>query len=217
MHLIKSYKSNYLLIAALSLTTIHLVQADIKEIPPEEMTEAYISDTTVIIPKQKTSEPQDSIHVKVSPVGSIELDRIPDPNQNSQQRPDLTPLSEAYLSEQRERSLQQQQSTDRLNIYEPMQLERETNLNKIWKQFDIQGDIPTDYGNLAFPTNIGPADMNKVPEGTSYNLQGQQFSISIPNTNGVKVPDQPIRTPNGEYQINITNDNIQFIMNAPKK
>lgn len=216
MTVIKSYNSNYLLITALSMAVVLTVHADITEIPPEEMTEAYIRDTTVIVPRQKTSEPQDPIHVKISPMERSELDSFDDPNQETQRRPDLTPLSDAYLSEQRERTLQQQQSNVDMKVYDPMQIEREHNLNKIWKEFNIQGDIPKDYGNLTFPTTIGPADMNKIPDGTSYNIGSHEFSISIPNVNGTKVPENPIITPNGEYQINITEDKIQFIMNLPQ-
>lgn len=203
-----SNTSFIILIAALSLTLTSNVSAEIQEISPEEMTEAHIRDTTVIIKRQQTSEPQKNINVKVTPNKGNELDNFDDPNQQSQQRPDLTPLSDSYLSEQRERSLQQQQSSVSMPPYDATQIEREHNLNRIWKEFNLQGDIPTDYGNLTFPTYID------IPAGTDLSIGSHEFSISIPNTNNYHPSTQ--QSPNGEYQINITDDNIKFIINLPK-
>ncbi len=197
-----------LLAATLSFTVANNANADIQEISAEEMTEAHIRDTTVLIRKQATEEPQGAINVKITPNKGNELDSIVDPNQETQQRPDLTPLSDTYLSEQRERSLQQQQSGVNMKPYDPSQIEREHNLNKIWKEFNLQGDIPTDYGNLTFPTYVD------IPAGTDLSIGSHEFSISIPNTNKYQPSTQ--QTPNGEYQINITDDNIKFIINLPK-
>src|SRR5690554_5356283 len=176
-----------LLAASFSFTVIYNVNAEIEEISAEEMTETHIRDTTVILRKQ--------------------------PNQEAQQRPDLIPLSDSYLSEQRERSLIQQQSNANLKPYDASQIERERNLERIWKEFNIQDDIPKDYGNLTFPSNIDPSGSN-IPAGTDYSIGKHNFSISIPNTNSYQPNTH--RTPNGEYQINITEDKIQFIMNLPQ-
>lgn len=201
--------------AALSFAVTHSANAEIEEISAEEMTETHIRDTTVIIRKQATEESQTAINVKVTPNDGHELDSIDDPNQKSQSRPDLTPLSDAYLSEQRERSLiqKQQQSNFDMKPYDPSQIERERNLDRIWKEFNIQGDIPKDYGNLTFPTNIDPSG-SSIPPGTDYSIGKHDFSISIPNSN--QYQPNTHRTPNGEYQINITEDKIQFIMNLPQ-
>lgn len=206
--------SSILLATALSLAAVNTVSADIQEISPEEMTETHIRDTTVIIKKQQPSQKSPTtINVKVMPNEAGELDSMDDPNQNAVRRPDLTPLSDAYMSEQRERSLQQQQSNVNRLPYDPSQIERQHNLNKIWKEFNLQGDIPTDYGNLTFPTTIDPSGGN-IPAGTDLSIGKHDFSISIPNTNNYKPSTQ--QSPNGEYQINITNDNIKFIINLPQ-
>ncbi len=202
-----------LLAASFSFAVIYNVNAEIEEISAEEMTETHIRDTTVILRKQPTEESQTAINVKVTPNDGSELDSIGDPNQEAQQRPDLIPLSDSYLSEQRERSLIQQQSNANLKPYDASQIERERNLERIWKEFNIQGDIPKDYGNLTFPSNIDPSGSN-IPAGTDYSIGKHNFSISIPNTNSYQPNTH--RTPNGEYQINITEDKIQFIMNLPQ-
>lgn len=203
-----TYVSLIVLAAIMSFSAPHTVRADIQEISSEEMTEAHIRDTTVIIQRQSTVDTKAPINVKVTPNKGGELDSIKYPNQDAQQRPDLTPLTDSYLSEQRERSLQQQQSSVKMQPYDSSQIEREHNLNRIWKQFDLKGDIPTDYGNLTFPTYVD------IPAGTDLSIGSHEFSISIPNTNNYKPSSQ--QTPNGEYQINITDDNIKFIINLPK-
>lgn len=199
----------------LSMAMSFSAQADIQEISPEEMTETHIRDTTVIIRKQQeaTEEPQQNINVTVTPNDGHQLDSIDDPNNRSQSRPDLTPLSDSYLAEQKERSLQQQQANVELAPYDASQIERERNLQKIWQEFDLQGDIPKDYGNLTFPT-IDPSG-NNIPAGTDFSVNPHEFSISIPNSGNYQPKSH--QTPNGEYQIDITDDKIRFIMNLPNK
>src|SRR5690554_383030 len=113
-----STTSFILLAASFSFAVIYNVNAEIEEISAEEMTETHIRDTTVILRKQPTEESQTAINVKVTPNDGSELDSIGDPNQEAQQRPDLIPLSDSYLSEQRERSLIQQQSNANLKPYD---------------------------------------------------------------------------------------------------
>lgn len=198
-----------IVLIAAALLSAYTAQAEIQEISQQEMTDTHIRDTTVIIPKRATpTEPKAPIHVKITPIDQTELDSLPDTTQGNQNRPDLTPLTDTYLSEQRERSLLQQQSNVPSQLYDASRAERERNLNNIWQQFNLQGDIPNDYRDLTFPTNV------EMPAGSNMFMDANQFSISIPNTGDYRPSTQ--KTPNGEYQVDITPDNIKFIINLPK-
>src|SRR5690606_35438908 len=188
--------------------------ADIKEIPPEEMTEAYIRDTTVVVPQQPKSSSANNVTVKVTPLENIPGNDNIGPGDDRSARPDLTPAAEQYLSEQRDRQLQQQQQP---GFTQPQPTDaniaaREAYLRDL---LGLKAGQPIDYSNLQFPVPA-PADMPPVPAGLNgYNLTADQFSIRIPNTNNHPALTQ--QTPGGEMKVDVTPSDIIFTINLPQR
>lgn len=186
--------------------------AGIREIPPEEMTEAYIRDTTVIVPRQQTGQEQSGHSIQIKP-----LDTLPAtsgtaaPGDDSSARPDLTPLSDQYLSEQRNQSLQQQLNPQyQQPPFDPYQAQRDEYLRAI---LGLESGVPIDYSQLQFPTSAVP-DI-PPPAGIGHTIAPGQFSISIPNSsNYAPVTHQ---TPGGEYQVEVTPSDIIFTINLPQR
>lgn len=219
-------KVNSLVIALLTSSCVLVSHADIEEIPAEEMTEAYIKDTTVIIPKSTSNgESGKEVSVKVQPnqgnSDSQLLGEQYDPNNQPAQRPDLKPLSDENLAKHQADSLLLQNSQVNLPVYDPSQKNRDENLRKVLTEnnipFDSVGvpkDGPIDYSKLQFPTGLAP-DL-ALPEGIGYNNSNpNQFIISIPNR-GFNAPAQN-QTPNGDYQIQVDSNTIQLIINNPNR
>lgn len=186
--------------------------ADIKEIPPEEMTEAYIRDTTVVVPQQNQSQSATKATIKVAPLENLSDNDNPGPGDDRSARPDLTPAAEQYLSEQRDRQLQQQQQP---GFTQPQPTDaniaaREAYLRDL---LGLKADQPIDYNNLKFPV---PSTLPPVPTGlTGYELKADQFSISIPNTNNHPALTQ--QTPGGEMKVDVTPSDIIFTINLPQR
>lgn len=200
--------------------------ADIKEIPAEEMTESYIQDTTVIVPKNK-QQPLDDINVTVKQNegnrDSELLGERHDPNNEGLKRPDLKPLSDDNLAKLQADSIRQQDSSLdapllNLNIQEyDNQLREQLKKNNIsLESLGIPKEGPIDYSQLTFPTGLQPEQLPPATSGIGFDSSNpSQFIISIPNR-GFTTPSQSL-TPGGEYQIKNTGDQIQFIINAPKQ
>ena len=188
--------------------------ADIQEIPPEEMTEAYIRDTTVVVPQQNQNSSATAATVKVAPLEDLPGSNQATPGDDRSARPDLTPGAEQYLSEQRDRQLQQQQQP---GITQPQPTDaniaaREAYLRDL---LGLKAGQPIDYSNLQFPVPA-PADMPPVPAGLNgYNLTADQFSIRIPNTNNHPALTQ--QTPGGEMKVDVTPSDIIFTINLPQR
>ncbi len=186
--------------------------ADIQEIPPEEMTEAYIRDTTVVVPQQNQNSSATAATVKVAPLEDLPGSNQATPGDDRSARPDLTPAAEQYLSEQRDRQLQQQQQ---LGFTQPQPTDaniaaREAYLRDL---LGLKAGQPIDYNNLKFPV---PSTLPTVPTGlTGYELKADQFSISIPNTNNHPALTQ--QTPGGEMKVDVTPSDIIFTINLPQR
>lgn len=217
------YRSNLLKLTSLAIISAasSLSFADIKEIPAEEMTESYIKDTTVIVPKQQSENTDQSANVTITPNdGNPELvpqGEAADPNQNALKRPDLTPLSDDNLAKLQDYSIQQQNSSFDLPPLDLSQAERDKNLREILSkngynlsEFGVPKTGPIDYSQLNFSNlNISNGNIS----GSAGSNTGQ-FIINIPtdkaNTTGIQN-----LTPGGEYQMQINNGNLQFIINNP--
>ncbi|QQD24074.1 hypothetical protein GJQ55_06090 [Venatoribacter cucullus] len=186
--------------------------ADIQEIPPEEMTEAYIRDTTVVVPQQNQNSSATAATVKVAPLEDLPGSNQATPGDDRSARPDLTPAAEQYLSEQRDRQLQQQQQP---GITQPQPTDaniaaREAYLRDL---LGLKAGQPIDYNNLKFPM---PSTLPPVPTGlTGYELKADQFSIRIPNTNDHPALTQ--QTPGGEMKVDVTPLDIIFTINLPQR
>ena len=199
-----------LVIAAISLAS-GITSAEIKEIPPEEMTEAYIKDTTVIVRKQKpVEEGSDKTSViKVSPLEQEFSEGTALQQQNPASSANL-PQESLYLTEQRETELLNQQ------MYaiqgpgaDPLKQVRDEALRTA---LNLQPGEEIDYDNLSFPSSI---PSNVIPPiGTDVATSPDHFVISIPNNGNYNTNNYV--TPGGEYEINITPDEITFRLNTPQ-
>lgn len=226
MNLIKTQPSASLLACFLYLLAAPAM-ADITEIPAEEMTESYIQDTTVIVPKNK-QEPLDDINVTINPNegnrDSELLGERPEPNNEGLKRPDLKPLSDDNLAKLQADSIRQQNSSLdvpllNLNIQEyDNQLREQLRKNNIsLESLGIPASGPIDYSKLQFPTGLLPnTPIPELPNGIGFdNSNSKQFILTIPNTQGYRPSTE--QTPGGEYQVKVDNNNIQFIINAPRQ
>ncbi len=191
----------------ISITT----QAEITEIPTEEMTEAYIKDTTVIVRHQAATQEGENLQgdasLRVSPLAEpySETDQL---NGNTEIPIQIT---DQYLSEQRNNALLSQSSYDfRTPALDPQQALREEYLRDA---LGLEPGTPIDYSNLQFPTNITP-DITP-PAGLGYNIAPGQFAISIPNSDNINAQTQ--QTPGGEYRIDVTPSEIIFTINLPQQ
>jgi len=194
--------------ALLTGFSANAVQAEIVEIPPEEMTEEYIKDTTVIVRKKApvpTNEKRTLI--RVSP-----LEEDFSEGQSLEGEMD----SFALIEQQQNLTITDQQAND-LNArasYEfaspnmdPNKLAREDNLRAV---LGLPEGTPIDYSTLQFPSG-----MTLNPEtGIGSTSDAQGFQLSIPNANGI--PTQSFTTPNGEFGVNVTPEGITFQMNGPR-
>jgi hypothetical protein len=187
------------------------VQAEITEIPPEEMTEAYIKDTTVIVRRQpaaqKAENGQEDASLRVSPLDKPYSES--DPLNGGTEVP--SQIADQYLSEQRDNALLTQSTYDfHTPALDPQQALREEYLRDV---LGLEPGTPIDYGNLQFPTNITP-DVTP-PAGLGYNIAPGQFAISIPNSDNINA--QTHQTPGGEYRIDVTPSEIIFTINLPQQ
>lgn len=188
--------------------------ADIKEIPAEEMTESYIRDTTVLVPKAQDSQPS-NVQVKVDPnPAPTTLDSLPKDDGSQASKP---AIGSSYAPEQRELQLQQsqQRTASQQPIFDPQQQSRDDNLRSVLRKHNIDfASIgvpetgPIDYSKLQYPS-MGKVDA----QGNSVNATANQIIISVPNS-GYSFKEQ--QTPKGEYQIRVENGNLQLIINRPK-
>lgn len=199
---------------ALLLLSPAFVLADIQEIPPEEMTEAYIKDTTVIVRKQEQAKStgNDKTTIRVTPLeqGFSEGESL------SQQTPANGPVDtpDDYLSEHHETVLLQQSDYQfTAPGLDPLQLSREQALRSASGELQALNGETIDLNNPQFPSSI-PSSINP-PMGTDLSSTPGQFVISIPNNNNYA--NRSYTTPNGEYQIDITSDRIDFRLNIPQR
>ena len=194
--------------------------ADIKEIPADEMTEAYIKDTTVIVPKQQSSQDKAAVNVKIAPNPAKGDSGMPaDPNNAANKRPDLEPLLDSNLAKHQEYSLQQQQSQVNVPNIDLLQKSRDDNLREVLTKYGIDfasvgvpATGPIDYSQLQFP-NLNMSSPSGTVSGS--NNGSNQFIITIP-TNQANTNGPQNLTPGGEYQMQINNNQLQFIINKPQ-
>ncbi|ASP39991.1 hypothetical protein CHH28_15495 [Bacterioplanes sanyensis] len=177
--------------------------ADIEEIPPEQLTEEYIRDTTVIVPVRAPSQPQQTVNATVSPAQAPYS-----PGSNARQAmvieqgvilpPDMSEQTQQQLMS----SLSQQFNNPALNpnIGLSEQYLRDA--------LNLQAGQPINLDELRFPTNITP-DQSLIG-GLDYLLTPGQLTISIPNSSSY--PERQYTTPGGEYYINVTNQRIEFTL-----
>ncbi|MCD8524114.1 MAG: hypothetical protein LRY66_12825 [Saccharospirillaceae bacterium] len=199
------------LLLPVSILTSITTQAEITEIPAEEMTEAYIRDTTVIVRKQPAGQPakdhQSDASLRVSP-----LDQPYDESADLKGGSEVpAQIMDAYLAEQRNNALLNQNAFEfRSPSLDPQQALRDEYLRDV---LGLEPGAPIDYSNLQFPTNITP-DITP-PAGIGHTIAPGQFAISIPNSDNINA--QTHQTPGGEYRIDVTPSEIIFTINLPQQ
>ncbi|MEK9711056.1 MAG: hypothetical protein VW258_00665 [Thalassolituus sp.] len=203
------FKIAHILVGAALLSP--LAQAEIQEIPAEEMTESYIRDTTVIVRKQApTVENTQRTLIRVSPLE----DDFSEGESVSDSTAEIRQMYEAMPGDM---TAQTEYEFYRVNQVIPTTPEydpdRYANDAKLREVLGLSPNEAIDYNNLsnlALPT-VGP-DGETVPDGMTINPGS--FQIVIPNTNGY--PSESHLTPNGEASINVTPENITFQFNTQR-
>lgn len=187
----------------------HAATADIKEISPEEMTESYIRDTTVIVPRAEPNQGGVKADIVISEI-EAQPTTADTPQNKAGARPDLAPVSDNYLAEQWNRS-QAVQNQPQYNqpLLDPSQAQRDEYLRTI---LGLEAGTPIDYSQLQFPTSVAPVT---PPPGVAYDMKPGSFTISIPNTNNyAETSHQPV---NGNYKVDVTPSDIIFTINLPQQ
>lgn len=189
-----------------ALTACNLTHAEIVEIPPEEMTEEYIRDTTILVPG-KTTQTKDNkklMVVRVSPIEDDYQDADALPNDLA-----LISLSDELTYEdqttQQQFILNSQTAQVPDGSFDPNRAANEDFLRRI---LGLADGAPIDYDNLQFVGN-GLTSAN----GSNLLVSPNQFQLIIQNSG--QYPTESFTTPNGEIGIEITPNNINIQVNLP--
>lgn len=184
-------------------------QAEITEIPPEEMTEAYIKDTTVIIREAEEDELKKIIRalITVFPIEEnySEGNSVADDTELSIQQQAFAQMSnveqQQYLLEVAQQIAYQSPDLDP---------DRHANDEFLRQILNLDAGAPIDYENLQFPEGLGAVSGNNI----IFTQQGgNSLQLVIQNANGYSPTS--FSTPNGEFDVNITPDQINFSINIP--
>lgn len=204
-----------------SMILSYHASADIRqsanELNVDEMTSAYIRDTTVILRQQQPtdSDHKTSAHEQTAQTLQVRVARLDDLYQDTDSidfnvlTKSLSALDDQVLQgmvERREQQLRQQQSVYGMEPLDPNLAQSEAYLRQV---LNIPANQPIDYTNLGFPADL---PILVPPTGIEYTNSARQFTLAIPN-NGHS--EQAFQTPGGEYQVNITPDQIQFTIRLP--
>lgn len=202
----------HLLTAMLLGLFTQLARTEIQEIPAEEMTEAYIRDTTVILQKMEESEtesPETERVIRVSPLDD-DFSEGKYLQEQSRLSPELATPDNQHLKEQNQIQLQRQ---SRFTFIPPrVDPHRASREEAVRSALGLTANQPVDLSRLSFPGS--PGDVTP-PAGTNLTTSPRQFVISIPNINGH--PARTFTAPGGEYQIDISPDKIDFKVNNISK
>jgi hypothetical protein len=192
--------------------TAAIASAEIVEIPPEEMTQEYIRDTTVIVKESvPVLEQAPKAMIKVSPLE----DDFSEGESTLETTGELTAAQRALLesifsdnSAQQNFQLDSQSSfAYQSPAYDPY---LHVNDDKLREVLGLEPGAPIDYNNLQFPAT---AQTNGVNALSSDNPG--QFQLVIPNSGNYS--PSAFSTPNGEIGVTVTSDNIIFQMNTPQQ
>jgi hypothetical protein len=202
-------------IATLLLMVNAVVWAEISSLSPEELTDTYIKDTTVIVRQRKEQDVTASLPVrlKVTPIEqatqvlpedqnhstsaiSHELSTYDDLNNQSALENNLTPHPPIATAQ---------------FLKEPLSEEL---LNSIRQAYGIGETEDIDISTLPFLTNLIPSNPRDIPIGTSYQSTENSFSITIPNIGNFN--SQQITSPNGEIGVNVNPSTIEYTLNLPE-
>ena len=177
--------------------------AEISSLSPEELTDTYIKDTTVIVKQPENQEPKTTIPVKLK----------------------VTPLEQAAQVLPEDKSPTQSTMSNDINTYNEL-----NNLNAL--NNNLQPPIPsatseflkapvslpllTDLSNLGFNENMANdiSIQSRLPSNTAFAADDKTLQFTIPNLGNFNT--QQIQSPNGEISVNVDPSQIQYIINLPR-
>ncbi len=191
------------------LLSAPLAHAEITEIPPEEMTEAYIRDTTVIVREAEEDEMKKIIRalITVFPIDETysEGDTVASDTELAIQMQAYNQLSTV---EQQQYLLE---AAQQLSIQTPdLDQDRHVNDEFLRQILGLEAGAPIDYSNLQFPTGIDMASGNNL---LFTEQGGSGFQLTIQNSSGYA--PTTFATPGGEIGVSVTPDNISISINTP--
>ena len=196
-------------VLSLSIAASPLTFAEITEIPAEEMTESYIRDTTVIVRKKApTQQNERRSIILVSPLE----DDFSEGESTSQSTIDMREQYEAMpydMTAQTEYEFARiSQSIPDTPVYDHDKFVNEAALRSA---LGLEEGTPIDYENLSLSNAVYPD--GAVPP-SELAISPYSFEIVIPNA-GNLAPESH-STPNGDFDINVTPDEIRFQFNSPR-
>lgn len=181
--------------------------AEIVEIPPEEMTEAYIKDTTVIVKKQ-LPVPQQAPRavIKVSPIEEDYSEGETAMDSSTTVRTQQQSVTYDMIPQQNYQLDAQTSYTFESPSYDPYLHANDAKLREV---LGLEPGAPIDYNNLQFPTGLN------TDGSSTASADASQFQLVIPNS-GNYAPAS-FGTPNGEIGVNVTQESITFQLNVPQR
>lgn len=189
--------------------------AEISSLSPEELTDTYIKDTTIIVRQQKTEEESTSaaVKLKITPLEQA-TQLLPQDQTHS-----ISAISHELTTYD---ALNNQRALDN-NLAPQLPLATteflkapvsEATLDLIRQNYGLAPGEVVDLTALPFLTNITPANPGDIPVGSSYVSKANSFTIRIPNVGNYNT--QQINSPNGEIGVNVTPTHIEYTLNLPK-
>ena len=184
-----------------------VAMAEIVEIPPEEMTEAYIKDTTVIVKKQiPVAEQAPRAVIKVSPIEDDYSEGETAMESTTVVRTIQEGTTYDMIPQQNYQLDAQTSYTFESPAYDPYLHANDAKLREV---LGLEPGTPIDYNNLQFPVGVN------TDGSSTASADPTQFQLVIPNS-GNYAPGS-FGTPNGEIGVNVTQDAITLQLNLPQR
>lgn len=193
------------LILSTSLLFSVLTQAEITEIPAEELTDSYIRDTTIIVRQAETIPlaKKSKVQIKVSPQPYSSAQNIEQENASLDSSTNNHEASnvKAHSPDVYQFLTQQQAST-----YDHQREKRERDIRK---HYNIPYNKPLDLNAINLPVSEnGKYDLGS---GNSYLIGNRSLEIRVPNSKGFNA--QTIKTQDGTYDVQVTPTDVIFKFN----
>jgi hypothetical protein len=202
-------------IATLLLMVNAVAWAEISSLSPEELTDTYIKDTTVIVRQREKQDVTASLPVRLKVTPLEQATQVLPEDQNHS----ISAISHKLLTydDLNNQSALENNLADQFPIATAQFLKEplsETLLSSVRQAYGIGETEDIDISTLPFLTNLIPSNPGDIPIGTSYQSTENSFSITIPNIGNFN--SQQITSPNGEIGVNVNPSTIEYILNLPK-
>jgi hypothetical protein len=202
-------------IATLLLMINAVARAEISTLSPEELTDTYIKDTTVIVRQRKEQDVTSSLPVRLKVTPLEQATQVLPEDQNHS----ISAISHELSTYDglNNQSALENNLTPQLPIATAQFLREplsEELLDSVRQAYGIGETEDIDISTLPFLTNLIPSNPGDIPIGTSYQFTENSFSITIPNIGNFN--SQQITSPNGEIGVNVNPSTIEYILNLPE-